>query len=150
MSSAGGDTNVRHATRLGLVSWPERDAWQLVGFNVPGSRRNVTGFTHVAFRVGQVAAVADAAVAHGANTYPSVMIGLSDGSPSSWVWSHAHGAIPPADQRPNGQYQSVMNTLTIPLTAFDIDKSTIEAVYVAFPAGSQGTLLIDSVEWVKE
>ena len=79
------------------------------------------------------------------------MIGLSDGSSSSWVWSHAHGAIPPADQRPNGQHQSVMNTLKIPLTAFsNIDKSTIEAVYVAFPAGSQGTLLIDSVEWFKE
>jgi hypothetical protein len=148
---AGGDTNVRHATRLGLVSWPERDEWQLVGLGVPGSRRNVTGFTHVAFRLGQVAAVADAAVANPANTYPSVMIGLTDGSSSSWVWSHAHGAIPPADQRPNGQHHSVMNTLSIPLAAFsNIDKSRIEAVYVAFPAGSRGTLLIDSVEWFKE
>lgn len=147
---AGGDSNVRHATRLGVMSWPERDEWQLVGVEVPGSRRNVTGFTHVALRLGQLAAVDDPARANPANTTPSVMIGLFDGASSSWVWSHAHGAMPPPDQRPNGQHQSAMNTLKIPLTAFsNIDKSAIEAVYVAFPAGSQGTLLIDSVEWFK-
>jgi hypothetical protein len=31
-----------------------------------------------------------------------------------------------------------------------LNKSAIEAVYLAFPAGSKGTLLIDSVEWFRE
>jgi pimeloyl-ACP methyl ester carboxylesterase len=148
---AGGDRNVRHATRLGLVAWPDLDEWQLLGVTVPTGRRNVTGFTHVGLRLGQLAAVGDAAIENPPNTYASVMIGLTDGSSSSWVWADAHGGIPPADQRPNGQHQSVMNTLRIPLTAFSgIDKSAIEAIYLAFPEGTQGTLLIDSVEWFKE
>ena len=143
--------NVRHATRLGLVGWPNLDEWQLLGLQVPASRRNVSGFTHVSLRLGQLAAVADPALANPSNEYTSLMIGLSDGSSSSWVWSTAHGKIPPSDLRPNGQYQSVMNTLKIPLTAFsNLDKTAIQAVYLAFPAGTHGTLLIDSVEWFKE
>jgi pimeloyl-ACP methyl ester carboxylesterase len=149
---AGGDRNVRHATKIGVVAWPDLGEWQLLGVQVPAGRRNVTGFTHVALRLGQLTAVGDPAVENPPNTYAPVMIGLVDGSSSSWwVWADAYGGIPPADQRPNGQPQSVMNTLRIPLSAFSsIDKSDIEGVYLAFPSGTQGTLLIDSVEWFKE
>jgi dienelactone hydrolase len=148
---AGGDRNVRHATKLGVVAWPEIDDWQLLGLTVPSGRRNLTGFTHVGLRLGQLAAVGDAALENPPNTYASVMIGLIDGSASSWVWADDHGGIPPADQRPGGQHQSVMSTVRIPLSYFSgIDKTRIEGIYLAFPAGTQGTLLIDSVEWFKE
>jgi hypothetical protein len=44
-----------------------------------------------------------------------------------------------------------MNTLRIPLSSFsNVNKGAIEAVLLALPAGTQGTLLIDSVEWFKE
>jgi hypothetical protein len=148
---AGGDLNVRHATKLGVIAWPEQDDWQLLGFEVPGSKRDVTGFTHVAVRLGQLAGVGDPTLANPANTNASVMIGLSDGGASSWQWAHNHGKILPADQRPNGQHQSVMATVQIPLTSFsNINKGAIQTVLLAFPAGTQGTLLIDSVEWFKE
>lgn len=148
---AGGQRNVRHATRLGVVAWPHLNEWQILGVKVPGSRRNVSGFTHVALRLGQLMAVGDNTIENPPNTSPAVMIGLVSGATSRWVWADSHGGIPPADLRPNGQYQSVMNTLRIPLTAFaSIDKTAIEAVYLAFPAGTQGTLLIDNVEWFKE
>jgi pimeloyl-ACP methyl ester carboxylesterase len=148
---SGDDMNIRHATKLGLIGWPEHDDWQLLGFAVPSGKRNVTGFTHVAMRLGQLAAVTDAAFANPPNSFPSVMIGLFDGVSSSWVWSDEGGQILPADRRPNGQYQSVMSTVKIPLSAFSgLDKGAVEAVLLAFPAGTQGTLLVDSVEWFKE
>lgn len=148
---AGGDLNVRHATKLGVIGWPEQNEWQLLGFEVPAGKRDVTGFTHVAVRLGQLAGVSDPTLANPANTNASVMIGLSDGGSSSWEWAHTHGKILPADQRPNGQHQSVMATVKIPLTSFsNINKGAIQTVLFAFPAGTQGTLLIDSVEWFKE
>lgn len=148
---AGGSLNVRHATALALVGWPEDDEWQLAGLAVPAGRRNVTGFTHVAVRLGQLAGVSDPTVANPSNSAQSVMIGLSDGSSSSWRWSHEYAAIHQPDRRPNGQHQSVMGTVVIPLSAFSgINKAAISAVVLAFPPGSQGTLLIDSVEWFKE
>lgn len=49
-----------------------------------------------------------------------------------------------------GGRSTTPGTLNIPLTAFSgINKNAVEAVYLAFPAGSQGTLLIDSVGWFK-
>jgi len=148
---AGGGLNIRHASKFGLLAWPEHDEWQLIGFAVPFLKSDVTGFTHLAVRLGQLAGVGDPELANSPNSYPSVLIGLHDGASTNWEWSHSHGDILPADQRPNGQHQSVMSTLKIPLTAFhSIDKSAIEAVYLAFPAGTQGTLLIDSLEWFKE
>lgn len=143
--------NIRHATKLGLLAWPEHDNWQLIGFDVPFSRRNVSTFSHLAVRLGQLAGVGDPTLSNPPNSYPSVLVGLHDGSPTNWEWSHSHGEILPADQRPNGQHQSVMNTLKIPLTAFhSIDKSDIRAVYLAFPAGTKGTLLMDGLEWFRE
>jgi pimeloyl-ACP methyl ester carboxylesterase len=148
---AGGDMNIRHATKLGLVAWPEQDDWQLVGFEVPVARRDVTGFTHLAVRLGQLAGVSDATLANPVNTDTSIMIGLYDGNSSSWEWSHVHGKILPADERPNGQHQSVMGTIKIPLSSFGgINKGAIEEVLLAFPDGTRGTLLIDSLEWFKE
>ena len=148
---AGGDLNVRHASKLGLLGWSEEDNWQLIGFGVPPARSNVTGFTHLAVRLGQLAGVNDPTVANPPNSYPSLLIGLNDGASTNWEWSHSHGDILPADQRPNGQHQSVMNTLKIRLTDFyGIDKTNIQTVLFAFPAGTQGTLLVDSLEWFKE
>jgi hypothetical protein len=44
-----------------------------------------------------------------------------------------------------------MSTVKIPLSAFiGLNKGAVEAVLLAFPAGTQGTLLVDSVEWFKE
>ena len=147
---AGGTMNVRHASRVGLVGWPQHNTWQFVGLLVPAGRRNLTGFSRVALRLGQLAAVGDPALANPPNASQSVLVGLHDGSSTSWVSSAGYGNVLPADQRPNGQHQSVMSTLNIPLTAFSgINKNAVEAVYLAFPAGSQGTLLIDSVEWFK-
>ena len=42
-------------------------------------------------------------------------------------------------------------TVAVPLSAYSgIDKTGIETVYLAFPAGSKGTLLIDNLEWFRE
>jgi pimeloyl-ACP methyl ester carboxylesterase len=148
---AGGSMNIRHATKLGLIAWPQHETWQLIGFGVPFLKGDVTQFTHLAVRLGQVAGINDPDLANTPNTSASVFIGLNDGVSTDWEWSHEHGEILPPDQRPNGQHQSVMSTIKIPLTAFhDINKNTIQAIYLAFPAGSQGTLMIDSLEWFKE
>jgi pimeloyl-ACP methyl ester carboxylesterase len=148
----GPPENVRHVTHLASVSWPQQATWQLVGFAVPASRRDVRNFSRLALRVGQLWPGASSARENPAGAWQSVLLGLSDGTHSSWQWPHGWSGIPPNDFRPDSDYtHSVMNTVAVPLTAFSgIDKSTIQTVLLAFPAGSQGTLIIDSLEWFKE
>jgi hypothetical protein len=143
-----GSANVRHQTKYLALGWPEDATWQLIGFEVPAGKRNTTGFSHVALRAGQLAAVPPAAMENPANASQSVMVGLHDGSSTSWRWL---APIPPNDERPDGQTHSVMSTFAVPLTSFaGIDKTQIEAVYLAFPGGTQGTLIVDSLEWFKD
>jgi hypothetical protein len=118
---------------------------------VPFAKRNVTLFSHVAVRVGQLGHGPTADYSNPPNESQSVMIGLSDGSTTRWRWSHDYVTIPQNDRRPNDGMHNVMNTIAVPLAAYSgLNKSAIEAVYLAFPAGSKGTLLIDSVEWFRE
>lgn len=147
----GDAVNIRHWTRLLAVGWPVQGSWQYLGFQTPASKRDVSLLSHIALRVGQLGAGAPAANANSPNAPQSVMIGLSDGSVTRWRWSHEYAAIPQNDRRPDGRMHNVMNTVSIPLSAYsDIQKNHIEAVYLAFPAGSKGTLLIDSLEWFRE
>ncbi|MCB1875881.1 MAG: alpha/beta hydrolase [Chromatiales bacterium] len=149
--TAGTTYNNRHVSKIAALGWTQHDNWQLIGFTVPFGRRDVSNFSHLSVRLGQFADFTNPLVGNTPNTEPAVLIGLYDGESSDWTWSEHHGRILPADKRPNGQYQSVMSTLKIPLTAFNgLDKSAIQAVYLALPAGTQGTLLMDSLEWVKE
>lgn len=151
---AGSAYNIRHTTKLGLLGWPTHDTWQYIAFNVPALSQDATAFTHLSVRFGQLAGVNDSEIANPPNSFAKVLIGLRDEiEPHSpdWEWSHNHVDIPPADLKPDNNSQSVMNTVKIPLTAFNkVDQTQISAVYFAFPAGSQGTLLIDSIEWTRE
>lgn len=143
-----GSANVRHQTKYLALGWPEDDTWQLIGFTVPASKRNTTGFSHVALRAGQLRSVPPANMENPANQSQSVMIGLHDGTHTSWKWL---APIPPNDERPDGQTHSVMSTFAVALSNFSgIDKTRIEAVYLAFPGGTQGTLIVDSFEWFKD
>jgi pimeloyl-ACP methyl ester carboxylesterase len=148
----GPPENVRHVTHLASVSWPQQATWQLVGFAVPGSRRDVRNFSRLALRVGQLWPGASSTTENPAGAWQSVLLGLWDGTHSSWHWPQGWSGIPPNDFRPDSDYtHSVMNTVAVPLSAFSgIDKSNIETVLLAFPAGSQGTLMIDNLEWLKE
>jgi dienelactone hydrolase len=143
--------NVRHVTHLGTVSWPQHDNWQMVGFATPQGRRDVRNFSHLALRIGQLWTDETSGVENPAGVSQSVLVGVWDGSHSDWEWSHTRGDIPPNDFRPDSDYtHSVMNTISIPLTAFHgINKGNIMGVLLAFPSGSQGTLMIDNVEWFK-
>lgn len=144
----GGSANVRHLTKWLAVGWPEDLTWQLIGFQVPAGRRNVTTFSHVALRAGQLSALPSPEVANPANTSQSVMLGLHDGQITSWRWLDP---IPPNDERPGGATHSVMSTFAVPLSSFsNVDKTRIEAVYLAFPGDTKGTLMIDSLEWFRD
>jgi hypothetical protein len=144
----GTSANVRHLSRWLAVGWPQEGSWQLIGFKVPAGRRNVSTFTHVALRAGQLSALLTPDVANPANSSQLVLLGLSDGQQSSWRWLKP---IPPNDLRPSGKTHSVMSTFAERLTGFSgIDKSNLESVLLAFPQGSQGTLLIDSLEWFRD
>jgi pimeloyl-ACP methyl ester carboxylesterase len=143
--------NIRHWTRLLAVGWPVDNEWQMIGFDVPPTKRDLTHFSHVSLRAGQLGAGVTATHSNPPNAPQSILIGLYDGSKSSWTWSHQHAAIPQNDLRPNDGMHNVMNTVAVPLSAFSgINKTNITAVYLAFPAGSKGTLIIDSLEWFRE
>jgi hypothetical protein len=144
----GGSANVRHRSRLLLVGWPQDDSWQLMGLQVPSGRRNVTGFSHVALRAGQLSALPSPDFENPPNASQSVLLGLHDGNSTSWRWLDP---IPANDERPNGKTHSVMSTFAERLSGFSgIDKTNIVGVYLAFPANTQGTLMVDNLEWFRD
>ena len=146
---AGTDANIHHATKLALVSWPQHNHGQFIAFTVPASMRNTTAYTGLSFRIGVVASLSDATFSNDENVSPTVFIGLKDGNGDiNWEWSNQHGVILPADLRPSGDWQSVMGSLQIPFTAFyNINKKDIQEVFIGFPIGTKGSLMLDSIEW---
>ena len=140
--------NVRHLSRTLAVGWPQHHTWQLFGITVPNGRRDVTGFSHVALRAGQFP-LGSGDYENPFNEVHSILIGLVDrSSQSSW---EALDPITFNDLRPNDATHTVMATFAERLTGFSgIDKSNIKAVYLAFPANTRGTLIIDSLEWWKD
>jgi len=115
---------------------------------VPSGKRDVTGFDQVALRIGPFSALPAAAVANSEGEEINVLIGLHDGAATSWHWIDP---VIPNDLRPGGATHSVMATRSMTLGSFsNIDKSNIEAVFLAVPGNTQGTLLVDSLEWWRD
>jgi hypothetical protein len=138
---------VRHQTRYLLVGWPNRDEGQHIGLNTPPNVRNTTHFSHLGLRLGQFGG-APFDYENPFDTEQSIQICLGDGRQFSCEWSHVWGTIPPNDPQPDDVAHSVMNTISIPLGAFQgIDRSNVEAVLFLLPPDSQGTLMVDSIEW---
>jgi pimeloyl-ACP methyl ester carboxylesterase len=141
-------TYVRHETNLLIAAWEEHDEYQLLGLSVPANARNASAFKKLALRIGQLWG---SPVPNPEGEYQEVLIGLYDGDVSEWEWLNDWGDIAPNDPRSSGAAHSGMSTIAIPTGAFDdVDLTHIERILFAFPAGSQGTVLIDSLEWWKE
>ena len=149
---AGGSLNIRHVTKHALIGWPSSNQWQFMAFTVPNIKRDTTHFNHLSMRIGQLGGLGNPAFENTPNSFSNILIGLRDKDGHiNWEWSNSHVDILPFDIKPNGIPQSVMQTVKIPLTSFfNIDKKNIDAVFLAFPAGTQGTLLLDNIEWTDE
>lgn len=145
----GGPANVRHITRGMLVGWETDPTWQLLALWVPPPQRDSTSYTHLALRIGQFDDLTGATTANAANQAQSVLVGIDDGSYTSWRWLDP---VPANDRRPSGKPHGALTTFEIPLSQFTgkTDKANVEAIYLAFPGGTQGTLMIDSVEWFRD
>ena len=146
-----GPSYVRHRTRYLLSGWLQSEERQWLGFNVPAQARNTSAFSHFAMRVGQFSG-SPQAFENPKNKDQSIGICLSDGIRGHCVGSQSYGAIPPNDpQQPDGVAHSVMNTIAVPLEEFlGLDRQNIEAIVLLFPPKSQGTLMVDSLEWFKK
>ena len=108
-------------------------------------------FSHVALRIGQLWNAPNG-VDNSVNNSQSVLLGLYDGVTTEWEWLNTYGDIPTNDPRPTAPVKahSVMNTISVPLSSFSrINKDNIEAFILAFPKGTKGTLMIDSLEWFR-
>lgn len=143
---AGSPGFIRHLTSLAIVWWPEHQSeYQFIGFKVPDAERDASNFSHFAIRLGQVHSAANP---NPINGNQNIQVCLRDGHKTSCEWSDDWGSIPPTDPRSNDTAHSAMSTIAIRLGAFKgIDRSNVEAVVVAFPPRTEGTLLVDSMEW---
>ncbi len=146
----GFSANVRHQTRALLVGWSQDPTWQLIALSVPINKRDSSSYTHISLRLGQIDILPPADTENPFNTEQQVLLGLNGGSAiSSWLWLDP---VPANDRRPSGKPQSVMSTYRIPLSNFSnaVNKQNIEAIFLAFPGGTQGTLVVDSIEWLRD
>ncbi len=138
---------VRHETRAARINWPIRIVSQQIAFQVPANQRNSTNFSHVALRIGQLWG----APGNFANQYKSIQLGLYDGSSWRWESLNTWGDIMPVDLKPSGNGISSMATISIPLGRFNtLNRSNIQRIALRFPAFTQGTVLVDSLEWFRD
>lgn len=150
-ASATNPHYIRHETRSLSMSWPQQQAQQTLGLNVPASSRDTTAFNYVAVRVGQLYKAA-AAYRNTSNVDLSMMIGLYDGVRTKWEALDDWGSIARSDVRPGGNSaHSAMSTIAIPLGAFGgLDRDNVSRVYFRTAPNSRGSVLIDSIEWWKD
>jgi hypothetical protein len=150
-ASATSPHYIRHETRSLSMSWPQQQAAQSFGLNVPATSRDTRAFNYVAVRVGQLYRAA-AAYRNAANADVPMMIGLYDGVRTKWEALDDWGTIARSDVRPGGtSAHSAMSTIAIPLGAFDgLDRDNVTRVYFRTAPNSRGSVLIDSIEWWKD
>jgi hypothetical protein len=144
------DTQSPHDTGGLRLSWDT--AGDELTFAVPAGQRNVTGFTTIGVRIGQVV--------NSAQNPPGIQnlrVALRDGGGNErWIRAAAFQAIPqPAEANIVGNKKSAMTTLRIPLTAYTIvcagavqvDLTNVTTVKLQFSEISTGEIAVDEVEF---
>ena len=162
-----------HDTGAVRVRWTGDEDLQYVAFTVPdkaafigGNAKNVSGFTSLNFRVGQIYdATCDSTgrpPCEGLNPFLQdqdfyVILEDDDGE-IGFVRASDFGVIPfPArflydgnPQQPGGDYsKSAMNTIRVPLSSIGrgIDLTRVNRIIFQFFRGTTGDVLIDSIEF---
>jgi pimeloyl-ACP methyl ester carboxylesterase len=140
---AGSPWLVRHATRAARIHWPTAGGTQFAAFSVASARRDTRNFSHAALRIGQLWGAPGIT----ANGSKSLYLGLYDGT--RWQWQRFD--VPPVDLKPHGIGISAMGTVSIPLHRYNtLNRATIQRVGLLFPAGTTGSVMVDSLEWFRD
>lgn len=142
---------VRHHTDYAVIGWTGAAGSEWVRFAVPAGSRDGSTYTHFSLRLGQV----HGAPAPSDNTPgvdQSLWVGLEDGGGAiSW---HQLIGIPTPDRFTDAgtpRAQSHLATRRIPLSSLGaIDTSDVRFVRFFFSSGTQGTVMIDSIEWHRD
>ena len=145
---------LRQDTHLMLVTWPQRAEMQWIGFNVPNDSMNISSYSHLALRIGHVR---NSGGTEPPNASQDLMLCIRDNAHN--LCRTIGNALPPVDLRPaQGDGDSLvglpaLRTIAVPFSSFigfsDFNKQAAQTIFVVFPAGTQGTVAIDSIEWFR-
>ena len=147
---SAGPTFLRHHTGAVAVGWPQVGALQYVRWNVPAGSDVGSTYSHFSIRLGQVEG-APAAMSNTPGQDKTVYLGLED----------IHGntdlitlEAPYQDRYVDGsdRTRTVMTTFRVPVASIDIDfdLDNLHRVWLIFPSYTQGTVLVDSIEWHRD
>ncbi len=140
-TNTGAPFFIRHLTDSLFVAWEEKNASQYIGFAVPNFAENIESFTHLSIRVGVLNGMPFPLYANGDNDQ-QIRIGLRDQDYVSL--SHYHTI-----NRPDTH--TTMQTISVPLKSFNgIDFQNIQMIYLAFNPNTQGSLIVDNIEFIRD
>ncbi|WP_223788709.1 alpha/beta hydrolase [Marinicella meishanensis] len=132
---------IRHQSSTLLVAWAEQNTGQYIGFEVPPYAEDASTFTHLSMRIGQLNGMPYPMYANGHEDL-TIRMGLFD---QSFQAQDEYVTIPRADTH------STMQTVTIPLEDLNgVNMDQLRMVYLAFDSGTQGTLIIDNIEFIRD
>ena len=150
--STGAPTYVRHETTSLAVGWPATSGYKYFALWVPSNQRNASDFTDFAVRIGQLWQSPNP-YTNPQNQEQQAWVGLYDGNGQfHWERLDYWGRIPRNDKRgASTAAHSGMATIAVPMSEFSsLDTSDIRAVFFAFLPNTQGTALIDNLEWFRD
>ncbi len=141
--------NNRHDSVALAVAWEQQPNWQLFSIETSIYSNDASNMSHLSFRVGELN-LSQSNIANLPGVTHDIFVGLSDGSTTRWVWSSDYAKVAHNDFKPDGTTMSVMGSVVIPLSRYqDIDLSNVEQVVFAFDQNTQGSIIIDNIEWFR-
>lgn len=132
---------IRHLTDSLLVAWESKNANQYIGFAIPAWAENASTFTHLSLRVGLLKDMPYPMYANG-HEDKTFRIGLRD---QNYVSRYEYRTVGRPDRH------TTMQTVMIPLNAFNgLDLRELQMVYLSFDPNTQGTLILDNIEFIRQ
>lgn len=150
-SFSGAPYRVRHNTASAMIAWEGGAGSKWVRFEVPADARNGSNYTHFSLRLGQLEG-APFPYNNPVNTDQDIWVGLQDGG-GSISWHQVNGIPAPDRYTAAGpiRAQTHMSTRRISLASIaGINEADVQGVYIYFNAYTQGSLVVDSLEWHRD
>lgn len=133
----------RHHSNSLLLGWESVPGFQYISFNVPDIYENAIDFSHLSIRIGQVKGEYGQGYDND-YTDKNLWIGILDDN-NTLEWVYLNSAVSRTDRF------TAMSTLAVRLDRFDlVDFTGVSQIFLAFESDTNGSVIIDNIEWIRD
>ena len=146
---------IRDFTNSLLIRWKSYSQYQYAAFALNYFDKFSSNYNYLSIRIGQLwnenlyhENTSNNQYSNGINQSKTLYVGLKDKN-NHFVWKEV--TIQPNDKRKNASYnvgKTELETIRLPLSGFNnLDRNNLVAVYLAFKPNTEGSIVIDNIEW---